>query len=114
MPGAERALAHFLAKGVPMVLATSSSRETVEKKFAGHPILRRARPPPRAARPPLLNPLQIEHAEPRRPRSAPAKHTRRASEVTGAYYGHPNPAAGVVLRARAPACPTRLLRGPTS
>eukprot|EP00959_Pyramimonas_sp_CCMP1952_P379039 7939724-Pyramimonas_sp.AAC.1 len=42
MPGAERALAHLLAKGVPMVLATSTPRTTLEKKVANHPILQKA------------------------------------------------------------------------
>lgn len=41
MPGAERLVQHLQAAGVPLAIATSSGRESVEIKLAPHPWLQR-------------------------------------------------------------------------
>ena len=41
MPGAERLVQHLQATGVPLAIATSSGRESVEIKLAPHPWLQR-------------------------------------------------------------------------
>lgn len=40
MPGAERALRHFVAKGIPLALATSTTASALALKTIKHPILR--------------------------------------------------------------------------